>query len=62
MTRQHRITVSGKPRVDIDALVLLQVLLAIGEEWDHPDDGLASSPDAFDAAIEDHGLAAEGRR
>jgi hypothetical protein len=52
MSTSKRITVSGQQRTDVDPLVLLQILLAIGENWDQERRTL--STDAFEAAIEDH--------
>jgi hypothetical protein len=52
MTKQKRITVRGAQRADIDPSVLLQIMLAIGDNWDAPKED-RSSADVFNAAIED---------
>jgi hypothetical protein len=52
VSRSKRLTVSGQQRTDVDPLVLLQILLAIGEKWDQKE--RTSSADVFEAAIEDH--------
>ena len=51
MAKALRIVVRGKPRVELDPLVLLQVLLTVCDE---PDSPLPTrSVDALQASIED---------
>ena len=52
MAKQKRITVWGKARRDIDPLLFVHVLVAIAEEQEQTVVA-SSSPDAYDAAIED---------
>lgn len=63
MARQRKIIVRGKPRANVDPVVLARVLLAIAAEWQEGDEAeLDASPDTFDAAIEDHGSESRRRR
>lgn len=52
MPEMKRIVVRGQVR-DVTVEQLLEVLLAIADEWQQPLVVL-DSPDTFDAAIEDH--------
>ncbi|WP_375477507.1 hypothetical protein [uncultured Jatrophihabitans sp.] len=52
MKRHRAIVIRGAQRPEIDAAMLAQILLALAAEWDKPAEA-PSSPDAFDAAIED---------
>jgi hypothetical protein len=53
MKKSRRITVRGKQRVDIDPELFVQVLIAIARDWAAEGKPTASSPDVFQAAIED---------
>ena len=52
MASQKRIIVRGEAREDVDPLLLVHVLVAIAEEQEQAVVA-SSSPDAYDAAIED---------
>lgn len=55
MKHDKRLVVRGRQRQKIDPNLLVQVLLAIGQEWENPDEvgREASGVDAFASSVED---------
>jgi hypothetical protein len=55
--KSKRITVRGKQRAEIDPELFVQILVAIALEMAQETKLAPTSPDVFDAAIEDSGAA-----
>jgi hypothetical protein len=53
MAKQRKIIVHGEPRADLDPAALLQLLLTIDTEDPARSPAPQSSPDVFEAAVED---------
>lgn len=55
MKQPKRLVVRGRQRQKVDPHLLVQVLLAIGRQWDGPNAATreGAGVDAFDSAVED---------